>query len=106
MAISNPHAKKKPPEDFITAAKDDSPPAAPAPAPAPARTKADKDTKKAAKKAATKPVAKNRKVPITLTIDRTLLSKIDEARGRQGQSRAAFIAMGMFYVVDRGIFKD
>lgn len=46
------------------------------------------------------------KTPISITIDRKLLAKIDEAAARQGQSRAAFIAMGMFYVVDRGIFKE
>ena len=45
------------------------------------------------------------KTPITITIDPKLLARIDEAADKQGLSRAAFISQGMFYVVDRGIFK-
>ena len=56
----------------------------------------------------TDPVRKKksgRKTPITLTIDAKLLTRIDQMAEAQGVSRAAFIAMGMHYVVEHGILK-
>ena len=56
-----------------------------------------------------KPSAKrkrSRKEPISLTIDRDLLIRIDQMAKSQGLSRAALIAQGMSYVVEHGIWKD
>lgn len=62
-------------------------------------------------KAARKPPAKVRKAapakrPIVMNFDLKLLAQIDEIAAAQGQSRAAIIRMGMYYAINRGIFKE
>lgn len=69
---------------------------------------ADKSPVKEEKQERQEPVRRKktgRKTPITLTIDAKLLIRIDQMAEAQGVSRAAFIAMGMHYVVEHGILK-
>jgi hypothetical protein len=58
-----------------------------------------------AEKRLTKPKGAGKR-PINLTMDPKLLARIDELASAQGLSRAAYITMGMHYVVSRGIFKE